>query len=65
MAMRGVEGPRGLTGMPGPQGPIGSEGIKGEPGDVGEPVRSVFLFWSLNRLILGPNWDERDSRPAW
>jgi hypothetical protein len=38
-AMRGSEGPMGLTGIPGPEGPPGPEGLKGEPGDIGEPVR--------------------------
>ncbi|VEN60000.1 unnamed protein product [Callosobruchus maculatus] len=37
MAMRGTEGPMGLTGVPGPQGPPGPDGLKGEPGDSGEP----------------------------
>lgn len=37
-AMRGVQGPMGLTGPPGPEGEIGPEGPKGEQGDSGEPV---------------------------
>ncbi|KAL1380744.1 hypothetical protein pipiens_013966 [Culex pipiens pipiens] len=37
MAMRGTDGPMGLTGVPGPVGPPGPEGTKGEPGDIGEP----------------------------
>uniref|UniRef100_A0A182Y5N5 LAM_G_DOMAIN domain-containing protein n=1 Tax=Anopheles stephensi TaxID=30069 RepID=A0A182Y5N5_ANOST len=36
-AMRGADGPMGLTGVPGAVGPPGPEGTKGEPGDVGEP----------------------------
>lgn len=52
MAMRGSDGPMGLTGLPGPEGPPGETGYKGEPGDVGEPVS------------LGENWvreKERDT----
>lgn len=41
-AMRGADGPMGLTGVPGSVGPPGPEGAKGEPGDVGEPVRCCF-----------------------
>lgn len=37
-AMRGADGPMGLTGIPGTTGPPGSQGSKGEPGDIGEPV---------------------------
>lgn len=37
-AMRGAEGPMGLTGLPGPEGEVGSEGPKGEQGELGEPV---------------------------
>lgn len=48
MAMRGIEGPMGLTGIPGPEGPTGSEGPKGEQGDVGEPV----TFTPFKRLTL-------------
>lgn len=37
LAMRGIEGPMGLTGIPGLEGPMGPQGQKGEPGDIGEP----------------------------
>lgn len=37
LAMRGSEGPMGLTGTPGPDGAPGPQGQKGEPGDIGEP----------------------------
>ena len=37
MAMRGAEGPMGLTGIPGHEGPPGPQGQKGEPGEIGEP----------------------------
>ena len=37
LAMRGIEGPMGLTGIPGPEGLPGSQGQKGESGDIGEP----------------------------
>lgn len=37
LAMRGTEGPMGLTGIPGLEGPPGAQGQKGEPGDIGEP----------------------------
>lgn len=37
LAIRGIEGPVGLTGIPGLEGPPGSRGQKGEPGDIGEP----------------------------
>lgn len=37
LAMRGTEGPMGLTGIPGPEGLPGPQGQKGELGDIGEP----------------------------
>lgn len=40
MALRGSDGPVGLTGLPGPEGPPGPEGSKGEPGDAGELVKN-------------------------
>lgn len=40
-AMRGVEGPMGLTGSSGPEGEIGPEGTKGEQGEIGEPVSNI------------------------
>lgn len=51
MAMRGADGPMGLTGVPGPVGPPGPEGTKGEPGDHGEPVSVWDLFVLLALLI--------------
>lgn len=47
-AMRGTEGPMGLTGIPGLEGPPGPQGQKGEPGDIGEPgprgERGMFML---------------------
>lgn len=37
LAMRGTEGPMGLTGIAGPEGLPGPQGQKGELGDIGEP----------------------------
>lgn len=38
-AMRGADGPMGLTGIPGAVGPQGNDGIKGQQGEQGEVVR--------------------------
>lgn len=73
MAMRGSEGPMGLTGISGPVGPPGNDGIKGEPGDIGEPV-SHFQFEEdmITKLMIsgtqrneGYNWTAWERRTPW
>jgi collagen type V/XI/XXIV/XXVII alpha len=59
LAIRGIEGPMGLTGISGPEGQPGSQGQKGEPGDIGEPgprgERGIYMVINLYLLKLQIN----------
>lgn len=69
-AMRGAEGPMGLTGVPGAVGPPGLDGIKGQQGEQGDVVRMKeleFFFRKISKKFIfeGSTWSARQSWSTW